>query len=333
MPPLDAYSAGVLRLMRGAWPDLGGTVVDVREARRLHRQARYPAGPAVALVEDRVIEGAPPVPVRIYRPHTAAASLPVVVYFHGGGFVLGDLETHDGVCRLLAAASGAVVVSVDYRRAPENPFPAAVQDAYAALRWAYGQAPSFGGDSRRLAVAGDSAGGNLAAVTCIRARDEQGPPIALQLLIYPVTDCRARRVVAEEGCLLTAAHLRWFGQQYLNDPASADDPWASPLRTRDLSALPPAVVLTVEHDPLRDEGEAFAARLADAGVPVEMRRFDGIFHGAFGLGALMPRVRPAEEFACHRLRAHLTPSAEAPPAALPARGPGADDDNRRPVRD
>ncbi|MBB5870026.1 acetyl esterase [Allocatelliglobosispora scoriae] len=305
---LDAFTAGVLRLMAAAYPDLGGTVTDAVEARERYGSARYPAGPAVASVVDQVIPGPQRIPVRIYRPLGAAATgLPVVTYLHGGGFVMCDLDTHDNACRAVAAGLPAIVVSVDYRLAPEHPFPAGPDDAYAATCWVADQAASWGGDPARLIVAGDSAGGALAAATCLRARDLGGPPISAQLLIYPVTDCLAPRLDVGDS-LLTSAHMRWYTEQYLARPADAEHPYASPLRAPDLTGLPPAVIVTAEHDPLRVEGEAFADALRQAGVAVVEHHIPGLFHGLFGLGALVPVARQAEVLACTALRQVIQPT-------------------------
>jgi len=304
---LDPFTAAVLQRMSAAYPDLGRTVTDATQARAIYAKALFPRGPEVAAVSDRVLPGG--IRVRIYRPVDDPADLPVVVYFHGGGFVLCDLDSHDGVCRRLATCAGAIVVSVDYRRAPEHRFPAAVDDAYAAVRWVVDHAAELGGDPSRLATAGDSAGGLLATVCCLRARHEHGPSIAYQLLIYPMTDCLAPRRENAEGYLLTSRHMRWFAEQYLPDLTDGEHPYASPLRAPDLTGLPPCLVLTGEHDPLRTEGEAYAARLAEAGVPVTRHRVDGLFHGLFGLGELVPVARTAEELACAGLREGLSPVA------------------------
>lgn len=317
---LDAYTATFLRLMKASHPDLGGAVTDAGQARRVHALARFPTGPDLAEVRDLTLPGPSSGPsgtaaglrVRRYRPHRphrppggTACALPVVVYLHGGGWVLCDLDTHDGVCRQLAERAGVIVVAVDYRRAPEHRFPAAADDAYAAVCWVSETAPAWGGDPERVAVAGDSAGGALAAATCLRARDLGGPAIRYQLLVYPVTDCLAPRRRHTGDCLLTAEHMRWYVAQYLADPADGEHPYASPLRAPDLSRLPPCLVLVAEHDPLREEGEAYAARLAASGVPTETRRVDGLFHGLFGLGGLVPVARTAEDIAVDGLRRAL----------------------------
>jgi len=207
---------------------------------------------------------------------------------------------------VLADGAGAIVVSVGYRLAPEHRFPAAPDDAYAALCWVAEHATDWGADPRRIAVAGDSAGGALAAATCLRARDLGGPPIACQLLIYPVTDCLAQREEVPDS-LLTAAGMRWYIEQYLTRPEHGEHPYASPMRAPDLTGLPPAVLVTVEHDPLRKEGEEFAAALVQAGVAVNAYHVSGLFHGVFGLGALVPAARQAEELACAGLRRTLHP--------------------------
>jgi acetyl esterase len=255
------------------------------------------AGPPdqAATAADRRIPGpAGAIPVRIYRP-ASDRPLPVVVYFHGGGFVIGDIATHDTVCQRLAVGVPAVVVSVDYRLAPEYPFPAAVEDCDTATEWVAAHAAEFGGDAARLAVAGDSAGGNLAAVVARHARDAGGPPIAFQLLVYPVTDMtRSLPSHLENGTgyLLDTETMTWFLQNYLGggDPRQPD---ASPLLADDLSALPPALVVTAEFDPLRDEGEAYAERLRQVGVPVTTSRYDGMIHAFFGMDRIFDAARRA----------------------------------------
>jgi acetyl esterase len=248
---------------------------------------------ALARVEDRRIPGpAGEIPVRIYTPE-GEAPLPVVVFFHGGGWVIGSLDTHDGLCRALARAVPAIVVAVDYRLAPENPFPAGLDDSYAALGWVAENSASFGGDPARLAVAGDSAGGNLSAAVTLLSRDRGGPAIAHQLLIYPATNLRGDTVSMREnaeGYFLTRSLMAWFGSQYVTHEQTAL-PHASPLLAPDLAGLPPATVITAEFDPLRDEGEAYAARLRESGVAVDGVRYDGMIHGFI----TMPIFRQAGE--------------------------------------
>ena len=245
--------------------------------------------------EDRSVPGpAGDIPVRVYRPESNTP-LPVVVYFHGGGFVIGDITTHDTTCQRLAAGVPAVVVSVDYRLAPEHRFPAAADDCEAATRWVSTNASELGGDASRLAVAGDSAGGNLAAVVARRARDAGGPSIAYQLLVYPATDATGSFPSHTEngtGYLLDADSMRWFLAHYLAD-GDPRHPDVSPLFADDLSALPPAFVLTAEFDPLRDEGEAYAERLRQAGVPVTASRYDGMIHGFYGLDSIFDSATKA----------------------------------------
>lgn len=247
------------------------------------------AGAPAEDAEDRSIPGPPgPIRIRIYRP-PGPATAPLVAFFHGGGWVIGDIDTHDGSCRILSRRTGAIVVSVDYRLAPENRFPAALDDCETALAWVAAHATEMGGDPGRLGVAGDSAGGNLAASVALRARNGAGPAIAAQALVYPATDFSTFRPSFDangEGYLLTADAIRWFTAQYLGDHDPAD-PGASPL-LNDLAGLPPAVVATAEFDPLHDEGRAYAEALADAGVPVEHLDFPGLVHGFMGLGALSP---------------------------------------------
>jgi acetyl esterase len=252
--------------------------------------------PAPEAVEDRSIDGpGGELRLRLYRP-PGPGPHPVVTFFHGGGWVIGNIDTHDGSCRILSRRTGAVVVSVDYRLAPENRFPAAVDDCAAAVAWVAGHLGELDGDERRLGVAGDSAGGNLAAVVAQRRRQEDGPPLAAQALVYPGTDFSTERpslAANGEGYLLTADAIAWFGAQYLggHDPT---DPAASPL-LGDLTGLPPAVVAVAEFDPLHDEGRAYAEALAGAGVAVELFDFPGLVHGFMGLGALSPASAAATD--------------------------------------
>jgi acetyl esterase len=252
-------------------------------------------------VEDRTIDGpGGPLRLRVYRPAGARprreGPAPLVVFFHGGGWVIGDIDTHDGTCRILCRSTGAVVVSVDYRLAPEHPFPAAVDDCIAATSWVADHGADLGGDPGRLGLAGDSAGGNLAAVVAQHAQREGSPAIRAQALVYPAvdfTEIRPSFVANGEGYLLTADSIRWFSAQYLADHDPAD-PRASPL-LGDLAGLPPAVVAVAEFDPLHDEGLAYAAALSDAGVSVRTLDFGGLVHGFMGLGALSPASARARD--------------------------------------
>lgn len=260
----------------------------------------------IACVRDlEVPTAAGSIPARVYVPEERQEPLPVVAFFHGGGWVLGGLDTHDGSCRSLARASGALVVSLDYRLAPEHPFPAAVDDVWATTTWLAGHADEIGGDPNRIAVAGDSAGGNLAAVAALLARDAGHPQLRGQLLIYPVTDASmASRSYEEnaEGYFLTRADMEWFYGHYAPDrPAD----WRLSPLLADLQGVAPAVVYTAEFDPLRDEGEAYAARLRDAGVLVEVVRMDGLVHGFFGMSATVDAARRAVDHAGDALRRWL----------------------------
>jgi len=261
-----------------------------------------------APTEDRHIPGpAGAIPMRVYRPE-AGSTLPVVVFFHGGGFVIGDIESHDPVCQQLATRVPAVVVSVDYRLAPEHPFPAAVDDCWAATRWVAAHARDLGGDPGRLAVAGDSAGGNLAAVVAIRARDAGESAVAFQLLVYPATDLTRSypsHIENGEGYLLTTESMDWFMAHYLAEASDAQHPDASPLFASDLGGLAPALVITAEFDPLRDEGEAYGEAMAKAGGDVRISRYDGMIHGFFGMDALLDGAKRAIDEAVGALQEAL----------------------------
>jgi acetyl esterase len=264
----------------------------------------------VAKLEDREIPGpAGPIPVRIITPANAGpGQLPGVLYFHGGGFVFGNSELIDPILRTLANKSGAVVVSVDYRLSPENGFPAAGEDAYAALKWVFDNASEIGVDPTRVAVSGDSAGANLSAVVSLMAKDRGGPPLAFQVLIYPVTDHTMEQASYQEnaeGPILTVRDIHYFWTHYMPD-GDRSQPYASPLRATDLSGLPPALVITAEFDPLRDEGEEYGQRLAEAGVPTEVRRYDGMFHGFFWMPAAIDRGRECMDDVAERLRKALS---------------------------
>jgi acetyl esterase len=239
-------------------------------------------GEIMAEVSDRLIPGVgPDIAVRVYRPQVEGL-LPALVYFHGGGFVLGDLDSHDNLCRALGNRLGALVVSVDYRRAPEAKFPAAFDDAWAALQWVAAQATKLSIDPSRLLVGGDSAGGNLAANVCLKARDSGGPAIAHQLLFYPVCDNDFSRDAYREvgsGYFLETDMMRWFWDQYLSTPEDAGKPYCCPLKAADLSNLPAATLVVGGYDPLKDEGLAYVERLRQAGTPVRSLVYPGAIHG------------------------------------------------------
>jgi acetyl esterase len=278
------------------------------DGRLMYRMMR-PVNPdlAVGSVTDRVIPGpAGTIPVRIYAP-VGAGPFPVFVNFHGGGWVIGDLETADAASRDLCNTAGCIVVSVDYRLAPEHVFPAAVDDCEAATAWVAANMTAINGNGR-LAIGGESAGGNLAAVVAQRARDAGGPRIDFQLLLYPVTDCDLERGSYREngeGYLLTLDTMRWFWDQYCPDLSQRTDPRASPLRAANLAKLPPALVVTAEFDPLRDEGEAYGRALQAAGSHADIRRFDGLVHDFCATAQAFNASRAAFEEICSRLKQAL----------------------------
>ena len=299
---LDPDAAAVFKAFQEAGRPPYETVTP-DEARRL-----YLAGRVVSNPEPPELESAKPlaipaphgsIPARIYTPMNPRQTnglAPVLVFYHGGGWVIGDLDSHDVVCRKLADEGRLVVISVDYRLAPEHKFPAAVDDAIEATKWIAANAKQLGIDASRLMVGGDSAGGNLAAVVAIAARDGNGPDIAGQVLIYPATDfamTHPSHREPETSILLTHSVIRWFRDHYLTGAADVHDWRASPARATTLIGLPPAYVLTAGADPLRDEGDEYAKRLKEAGVPVTYRHFPGQFHGFFTMGKLLQQANTA----------------------------------------
>ena len=306
--PIDPMLLAVLEAFPMQFDDLGA--MTAQEVRALFEQGNPPPGEDVASVEDLEVPGPDgPLPVRVYRPDGAAVPAPVVVFFHGGGWVLGSIATHDATCRGLANRTGAVYVSVAYRLAPEHPYPAAPEDCYAATCWVADHAADLGVDPGRLAVAGDSAGGNLAAVVCQMARDRSGPAIAFQLLIYPVTDLDLDRWPSMEenadGPLLTREGMDWFARHYVGTLPFTGDPYAAPIRAADLSGLPPAYVATAGHDPLRDEGAGYAEALAAAGVTVGYDNFATMIHGFVGFADVVPAAGEARDRIAAALAAGL----------------------------
>jgi acetyl esterase len=277
---------------------------DARQLFRETRPASTPPAPEIGAVSDLRADH---VPFRLYRPKGMSAStpLPALIFFHGGGWVIGDLETHDVLCRQLTAAAGISVVNVDYRLAPEHRYPAAVEDAWAAVRWVERHAAELAIDPTRLAVGGDSAGGNLAAVVALLARDHGGPSLALQVLTYPVTDVAAESPSYAEfadGFLLTRDSMRWFIEHYVPERKDRLDWRASPLRAASVAGVAPALVVTAGFDPLRDEGEAYARRLREAGVRVDTICYGGMIHGFAPMGRLIESGNRAVAHAAASLR-------------------------------
>ncbi len=279
------------------------------EQARALQLAPPPTAPTpVGAVEDRTVASArEPIPIRIYTP--AQRTLPgALVYFHGGGWVIGDLDSHDETCRRLCRGAGLTVISVHYRRAPETTYPGAAEDCYAATAWVAANAAALGINPARIAVGGDSAGGNLAAAVALMARDRGAPALRFQMLIYPVTDADFDRPSYREngeGYLLSRRGMQWFWDQYVPDLDQRHEPYAAPLQAARLADLPPALVQTAGFDPLRDEGEAYAEALRAAGVAVRMTRYDGLIHGFFGMQDAIPAARPAFSEAIDALREHL----------------------------
>ncbi len=268
----------------------------------------------VAQVEKRTIPGpAQPIPIRVYRP-VLSEVLPTLVFFHGGGFVLCNLDTHDRLCRSLANASGCTVISVDYRLAPEHKFPAAVDDAYAATDYIARHAEEFRIDPQRIAVGGDSGGANLATVVALMAREQGGPRLKYQLLIYPVVDFQDRSASMQEfghDHFLTLETMDWFIDQYVKNAEDRRHPYASPMNASDLSGLPRALVITAECDPLRDQGEAYGRKMQAAGVAVELKRYYGMIHPFFNLAGIVDMAKVAIADAGSALKKALGGAAQA----------------------
>lgn len=303
---LDPQAKAVLEKMAAAGGASMHTMTPV-EARQVYRSMRNrEVSEEVGSVNDERIPGPlGDIPIRIYKPvHNHNSKLPILVYYHGGGWVIGDLDTHDSVCRTLTNEAECIVVSVDYRLGPEHKFPAAVEDSFAALEWVAEHAESFGGDRERIAVGGDSAGGNLATVVSIMAKEKQAPNIVFQLLIYPSTGVGQTKSYEEngEGLFLTKDLMKWFRKHYMNSPSDAKNPYFSPYLYEDVSGLPPALIMTAEYDPLRDDGKAYADKLKAAGVEVEYVDYPGMIHGFVTLANVIDKGQQALKDAAEALK-------------------------------
>ena len=288
MPPLNEMAPADARLAADGFIALGGE------------------GDEVESIGNRTVPGHDyDIPIRVYKPKGTTGLLPCLVYYHGGGWVLGSLDGTDAICKAVANRAKCVVVSVDYRLSPEHKFPVPLDDCFAATEWVAANGAEIGVDRTKLAVGGDSAGGNLAAAVCLKARGNSFPTIKLQLLVYPVTDASFGTVSYDDngdGYLLTKDMMSWFWDQYLRNEADASNPLASPLRSATLDRLPPALIMTAEFDPLRDEGEAYAHKLLEAGVPVTLSRYNGMIHAFWQMLAVFPQASQAADQAAAALR-------------------------------
>jgi len=305
-PQVEAFLAAQAQAaVENQIPPITEQTVEMARAGYLAVADMLGQGPDVESEDSTVPGPEGDVGVRIYRPRGAGTRLPVLVYYHGGGWVIGDLNTHDHACRELCAGAGCIVVAVDYRLAPEARFPAAVDDSWAALQWVASNATDLGGDPDRIAVGGDSAGGNLPAVMSLLARDAGGPRLALPLLVYPAVDMEFSRPSIDEnadGYVLTKDHMIWFRGHYLGSEADRRDFRASPILADDHGGLPPALVITAEFDPLRDEGRDYAEKLRAAGVPVTLSNYEGQVHVFFQLSPILDGGRKVMGEACAALR-------------------------------
>lgn len=320
MMPLHPVIAAALAAAANLRPYSEMTIEQARAQAMLPYRDTKPLV-AVRSVRDLALAGpAGPVPVRVYTPPSAGAH-PLLLYFHGSGFVVLGLDSHDDLCRRLCVGSSSVVVSIDYRLAPDHKFPAAPDDCLAATRWAAQQATGLGADPTRIAVAGDSAGACLAAVTALRLRDEGGPALRAQLLFYPVTDYPSDPPASYQrygaGYGLTDAGMRWFWEQYLRHPSDGAHPHASPLRVQSVAGMPPSYVVVAEYDVLRDEGEAFAQRLRETGIDTVVRCAGGMNHGFLKYAGVIDQAGAEVDAACQWLRDTLVtagaPTADAAP--------------------
>ena len=305
--PLDIQMKSVLDAMVAAKNPAFHTLTP-QEARRIAAARPQPGEPeAVAKLEDRTIASSGgEIPIRIYTPG-GVPPFGVLVYFHGGGWVLGNIAMTDQPCRLLANASGCMVVSVEYRLAPEHKFPAAPEDCYTATKWVYENAHSLNIDPIRIAVGGTSAGATLAAAVALMARDRGGPPLAYQLLVYPATTTALTtsshtQFAKDNYYILSRADMEWFWGHYLGRDEDRTNPYACPAYAKALAGVPPALVITAEYDPLRDEGEAYAVRLSEEGVSTILKRYDGVTHGFFGMPGLLEKAKVAIQDAAAALR-------------------------------
>jgi acetyl esterase len=304
--PLDPQAQALLEQMAA----MNGPAINTltpEQARQMMKMMQLGGeSEPVARVEDRTIPGPDgEMPVRIYTPE-GSGPFPVLTFFHGGGWVIGDIDTHDPLCRSLTNQAGCITVSVDYRLAPEHKFPAAPEDCYAATKWVADNAASFNGDAARHAIGGDSAGGNLTAVVAQMARDRGGPPLVFQLMLYPATDFAADTPSMRdnsEGYFLTKADMEWFSNHYISSEEDKKHLLASPALAADLSGLPPALIITAEFDPLRDEGEQYGDLLKAAGVPVTVSRYDGMIHGFLSMAGILDQGKKAIEVAGKALKA------------------------------
>jgi acetyl esterase len=329
--PLDPSAKRLLGMLAaaGGMGDIAATTPQqMREGfRRLAQSVDIKSVPVGAIENGELPGPGGMLPYRLYRPRQPAARpLPALVFFHGGGCVFGDIDTHDGFCRMLTAESGCAVISVGYRRAPEHRFPAAVEDSHAATRWVADHAAALGLDGRRIAVGGDSAGAGLAAAVCQMAAGGRGPRLALQVLFCPVLDMRAKtpsRRDFAEGYFLNQATIDWMLRHYCAEDADLDDPRLSPLRASQFSGLPPAHIHTAEFDPMRDEGEAYAQALRRAGVPARYTCHAGMIHYFYAMAGAIPPARAALKAAAAAMRealvegGHAAPPKRADQPALP----------------
>jgi acetyl esterase len=296
--PLDPQMKVVLDAMAAANVPAFHKLTPQEARTIMSRRAAQGQPEAVAKVEDRTIPGpAGAIPVRIYTP-AGRGPFGACLYFHGGGWVLGDIDMTDQPCRLLTNAGGCVTISVDYRLAPEHKFPAGPEDCYAALKWVVANGPALNIDPARIAVAGTSAGATLAAAVTLMTADREGPRVAYQVLVYPATTSALttgshREFASDSYYILSQADMEWFWGHYLATEADRHNPYACPAYAKSLRGLPPAFVITAEFDPLRDEGEAYAARLREDGVPSVLKRYEGVTHGFFGMPAQLDKAKAA----------------------------------------